>query len=244
VTSWDRPEEYDHLVMVADDEPTRRVALRERLEAVAGRTRAATLGRYPRFRVVLAADGEEAVRTMTPEISALATDLVMPRRTGLELIQELRPRRPDLAILAYTAGAPPSEAIAALLAGADHFLDSSAGDAVEQALDLAIDRRRLTRLIERSQAEVEQARSTLSRLGGTSSLASLPGLVPPASTDAVLPFDEAVHRYLLACAKLFVGDPRGLATRLGVSYFALRRLLKRYRVPFPGRSYRVTSSNH
>ena len=59
-----------------------------------------------------------------------------------------------------------------------------------------------------------------------------------------MPFHEAARRYLLASAKLFEGDPRGLAERLGVSYFALRRLLKRYEVPFPGRSRTRASSKH
>ena len=244
MATWDRPEEYDHLVVGDDDEPLHREAIRDRLLVVPGTARAATLGRYPRFKVVLAADGAAAIHAVTEEVSVLATDLVMPQRGGLEVIQELRPRRPDLAILAFTAGAPPSDAVAAVLAGADHFFEYGGGDPIERALELAIDRRRLARLIERSEAEVEQARARLSRLSGTTVAMSLPGLKPPTTPDAVLPFQEAAQRYLLACAKLFDGDPRGLAERLGVSYFALRRLLKRYGVPFPGRPRRATSSKH
>jgi len=238
--AWDRPEEYDHLVVVADDEPLHRELIRERLEAVHGRARAAVLGSYPRFRVVLASDGEEALRLITPEVSALAVDLVMPRRNGLEVIQDIRQRRPDLAILAFTAGAPPSEAVAAMMAGADHFLEYGQGSGIEHALDLAIDRRRLARLIERSEAEVDEARQRLARLGGSLG-AGMPGLRPPLTIDAVLPFNEAARRYLAACARIFEGDPRGLAERLGISYFALRRLLKRYGVPFPGRPRKSTS---
>ena len=63
----------------------------------------------------------------------------------------------------------------------------------------------------------------------------LPGLRPPASREAVRPFEEAARSYLIEAARLFEGDPRGLADKLGLSYFSLRRLLLRHRVPFPGR---------
>lgn len=237
--AWDRPDEYDHLVVVADDEPLHRAAIRERLEAMRGRSRAPALGLYPRFRVLEARDGDEALDRVTAEVSAVALDLVMPRRNGLEIIAVLRRSRPDLAILAFTAAAPPSEAVAAMMAGADHFLEYAGGELIEHALDLAIDRRRLARLIERSEAEVDEARHRLAQLGSVA--LSIPGLRPPATADAVVPFEEAAHRYLAACARLFERDPRGLAERLGVSYYGLRRLLRRYGVPFPGRPYKNAS---
>jgi hypothetical protein len=64
--------------------------------------------------------------------------------------------------------------------------------------------------------------------------AAVPGFRPLAARGDVLPFREAARRYLLAAAQLFEGDARGLAQALGVSYFALRRLLARYEVPYPG----------
>jgi CheY-like chemotaxis protein len=239
-TAWDRPEEYDHLVVVADDEPPHRRLIRERLEAIRGRPRAAVLGSYPRFKVIEASDGDEALSVVTPEVSALAIDLVMPRQNGLEAIAILRQRRSDLAILAFTAAAPPSEAVAAMMAGADHFLEYQGGESIDHALDLAIDRRRLSQLIEQSEAEVDRARERLVRLGAGFA-GGLPGLRLPATADAVVPFEEAAHRYLSACTKLFDRDPRGLAERLGVSYHGLRRLLRRYGVPFPGRPYKNAS---
>jgi len=231
--SWDRPEEHDLVVLVVDDDPLHLDSIRERLTAVPGRARKDSLGgSYPRFQVVTAVDGEEAEERATPEVNALAVDLVLPRRTGIELIQILRPRRPDLAIFAFTAGAPPSDAVAALLAGADHFMEYQGADHFVEALELAIDRRRLARLIEQNEAAVDEARKRLSRLGGSLTLGVV-GLRPPQTREAVIPFREAVRRYLKAAAHLFAGDPRALADRLGVSYFALRRLLKRYGVPFP-----------
>lgn len=238
--AWDRPEECDHVLLVADDDPAHLQSLCERLGSSAGRLRASSLGRYPRFKIVPARDGEEALLKATAEVSVAALDLVMPRRNGIEVIQELRARRPDMAILAFTAGAPPSEAVAAIMAGADHFHEFSDLDSFEHAVELAIDRRRLTRLIEQNEAEVEEARRRLQRIAGQI-VPALPGLRPPQTPEAVIPLSEAVRRYLQAAGRIFDGDPQGMAKRLGISYFALRRLLKRHGVPFPGRTNRQGS---
>jgi CheY-like chemotaxis protein len=231
---WDRPEEYDHLVLVADDDDLHRNAIVEQLSRSTGRLRSDVLGAYPRFRVVAATNGEEALRKAKSDVTVAAIDLVMPRRNGIEVIQELRARRLDLAILAFTAGAPPSEAVAAVMAGADHFYEFRDVEGFENALDMAIDRRRLTRLIEQNQAEAEEARQRLAKLAGNLG-PPLPGLRPPQSREVVLPFKEAVKRYLAASARFFEGDPAGLAKQLGLSYFSVRRLFVRYNVPFPSR---------
>jgi DNA-binding NtrC family response regulator len=239
--AWDRPDEFDHVVVVADDEPVHLRALCDRLAAVPGRARAPVLGRYPRFRVIPARDGDEALAKVGPDVSVVALDLLLPRRHGIDVIQELRARRPDVAILAYTSGAPASEAVASLVAGADHFHEYSGVDSFEHAVELAIDRRRLTRLIDQNQAAVEAARQRLEKLAGA--FGPLAGFRPPASRESVIPFQEAARRYLVAACRLFEGDAQGLAERLGVSYFALRRLLKRYDVPFPGRPRRPRAAD-
>jgi CheY-like chemotaxis protein len=242
---WDRPEEHDHIVLLADDDATHLELVKDHLLRVAGRQRAPTLGKYPRFGVLLARDGEEAVKKAGPKVTVAAVDLRMPRRNGLEVIQELRAKRHDLAILAFTAGAPASEAVAAVMAGADFFHESRDEPdpaAFERALELAIDRRRLTRLIEKNQEEVEQARDKLALLSGDLARA-LPGFRPPQAREDVLPFKDAARRYLLAGARLFEGDGQGLAKALGVSYFALRRLLAKYDVPLPSRSRKQGTAN-
>jgi DNA-binding NarL/FixJ family response regulator len=232
---WDRPDEHDHVLVLADDDDHHRESLRRRLGTIPGRERSAKLGRYPRFRVIAVEDGEAALRRMGPRVTVLAVDLVMPRMGGIEVVEQLRPRRPDIAILAYSASAPVAQAIAAMTAGADHFHQYGEGHSEDfaEAVEHAIDRRRLVRLLERSQLEAETARASLAALGASG--LGFPGLRPPTAREAVLPYDEAVRRYLEAAARLFEGDPMGLAERLGISYFALRRLLKRHGVPFPGR---------
>lgn len=234
---WDQPDVSDHVLLLADPDDSHRELVLPRLQAVAGRARTSGAGRHPRWRVVVAEDGEEALRAAGPEITAAAVDLVLPRIAGLELIQALRARRDDLAVLAFAAVAPPSEAVAAVMAGADYFLelrfDSTAAD-FERALELAVDRRRLTLEIRRNEAELEEARGRLAALPGNVATA-LPAPQQGPTLDDVVPFHEAARRYLAAAARLHEGNAKGLAARLGVSYFALRRLLARFDVPFPKR---------
>jgi hypothetical protein len=121
------------------------------------------------------------------------------------------------------------------MAGADFLHESQPeGDlqTFERALELAIDRRRLTRVVEQSESAAATARTRLDQLSGELAR-SLPGFRPPQAPEDVLPFREAARRYLLASARLFEGDAKGLADRLGVSYFALRRLFARYDIPLP-----------
>jgi DNA-binding NarL/FixJ family response regulator len=241
---WEHPDLHDHVLLLADDDACHQRTLVERLSQVPGRPRDGIKGRFPRFRIVVASDGAEAIRRAGPQVTAVAVDLVLPRRNGLDVVQELRVKRPDLAILVFTDGAPAGEAVASLLAGADFFHECRDGDvaAFERALELAIDRRRLARFIERNEAEVEAAREKLSHLSGDLAH-SLPGFRPPQTQEDVLPFREAARRYLQAAVRLGEGDAQGLARRLGVSYFALRRLLARYDVRSGSRSRRQGTKN-
>jgi DNA-binding NtrC family response regulator len=235
--SWDRPEEHDDVLLLVDPDDAHRERVLPHLAGVPGRRRADVLGRYPRFRVVLASDGAQALEQGNEPFTVAAVDLVLPRLSGLEVVQTLRARHPDMALLAFAAAAPPSEAVAAVMAGADYFLElreDTEPAAFSRALDLAADRRRLTRVIERNEAELEWARGRLTQLSGELARV-LPVVGAPLSREDVQPFDEAARRYLTASARLFEGESQELAKRLGVSYFALRRLLARYGVPFPKR---------
>jgi DNA-binding response OmpR family regulator len=78
------------LVLVVDDEPEVRSVLTEIL-AAAG------------YDVIVACDGEEAleaVRTHAPGL--MITDLVMPRKEGLETIREARQLAPGMKIIAIS----------------------------------------------------------------------------------------------------------------------------------------------
>lgn len=233
---WDHPDAHDHVLLLAAADARLRAEILDRLSRVPGRDRAdGVRGRYPRFRLLRASSPAEVRRRCNGAVSAVAVDLALRGGAGLELVRELRDARPELPILAFARGAPTSEAIAATMAGADFFHDcaepSCAG--VERAIEHALDRRRLIAVIEQSESALEDARGKLAQLSGEL-VRAVPGFRPLHARDDVLPFREAARRYLLAAAQLFEGDPRGLAKALGVSYFALRRLLARYAVPYPG----------
>lgn len=230
---WDRPDAHDHVLLLVSGNPALGRAIRDRLSRVAGRP-AGGAGRHPRFKILAAPGPREAVRRAAPPVTAVALDPSERGGAGLDAIRALREARPELAILAYGVGSPTSDAIASVMAGADFFHDcSGAGcEGFERALELAIDRRRLGRLIERSQEEAEEARRRLAQLSGDL-VRAVPGFRPISTREDVLPFREAARRYLLAAAQLYAGDARGLSKALGVSYFALRRLLARYEVPYP-----------
>lgn len=230
---WDHPDEFDETVLLATADGSRRRGLQDRIGRAPGRERARTLGRYPRFRVVVAGTGAEA-RRRSGAVTVAAVDLALPDGPGLETIRALRDARPGLAILAFGATTDASDAIASVMSGADFFHECPGDTAtgIERALDLALDRRRLTHDLERTELEMEEARGKLAQLSGEL-VRAVPGFRPLHSREDVLPFREAARRYLLAATQHFTGDPRGLARALGVSYFALRRLLARYEVPFP-----------
>ncbi len=234
---WERPDAFDLLVVVGARDPRLRAAVEDRLARVPGRdARGRARMRHPRYRVVTAPSASAVRRRCAAgSVAAVSVDLAIRGSGGLELIGQLRAAHPDLPILAFARAAPASEAIAAVMAGADFFHDcSDAGCAgIERALEHALDRRRLLTVIERSEAQVEEARGKLAQMSGEL-VRAVPGFRPLHARGDVLPFREAARRYLLAAAQLFEGDPRALAKALGVSYFALRRLLARYEVPYPG----------
>jgi DNA-binding NarL/FixJ family response regulator len=216
------------VVLLAGADAALKRAVRERLSRAPGPRGAA------RYRLVSADRARDVRRSATEDVTAAAIDLSIGGASGLDVIRALRDRRPDLAILAFSRRASTSDAIASMMAGADFFHDSADGspDRFVRALELAIDHRVLTRLIERNEEETEAARRKLAQLSGDL-VRAVPGFRPLHAPEDVLPFREAARRYLLAAAQLFEGDARGLAGALGVSYFALRRLLARYEVPFP-----------
>jgi DNA-binding NarL/FixJ family response regulator len=237
VRRWERPDDHDDVLLLAAAEDAHRRRLRERLASVHGTKKP---GVYPRFRIVQAGAGAEALRR-APRATLAAVNLTLPGKPALDVIRALRDAQPTLAILAYALRPSASDAMAAIMAGADFFQDAGEAsvDALVEAMDRALERRSLTRSLEVHEAEAERTRGELAQLSGElGALAT--GLWPLRSARDVLPFREAARRYLLSARAYYARDPRGLASALGVSYFALRRLLARYDVPFPAVRGRVS----
>jgi DNA-binding NarL/FixJ family response regulator len=229
----DHPNAFGHVLLLAAANDAHRRTVKECLSGIRRRPRAGEPDGHPRFKIMTASSGFEALRRAAAANVAVV-DLAIPKGPGLETIRQMREAHPNLAILAYATGANASDAMAAVMAGADFFHEcgnESAGR-LDHFVELAIDRRLLTHRIEESEAEMEAARGRLAQLAGEM-VSAVPGFRALHNRQDVLPFREAARRYLLNATLLFPRDPRGLAKALGVSYFSLRRLLVRYDVAFP-----------
>src|SRR5512132_2178827 len=180
----DRPDAFDQVLLLGAGDARLRAEIEERLARVPGQDRR---GRHPRFKVIAAASASMVRRKCAANVSAVALDLAIRGASALDLIRELREARPELPILACARGAPASEAIAAVMAGADFFHDCSepgcAG--VERAMQRAMDRRRLLALIERSESQMEDARGKLAQMSGEL-VRAVPGFRPLHSRGDVL----------------------------------------------------------
>ena len=122
-------------VMVVDDHPIMRDGLSDALEASG------------RFEVVgLAADGEEAVRTvegMGPDV--IVMDVMMPGMDGIDACREIMELLPDTRVLMLTASSEEDATIEAVAAGATGYLQkySRPEELVEAVVDVAEGRLRI-----------------------------------------------------------------------------------------------------
>jgi two-component system, NtrC family, response regulator AtoC len=127
-------------ILVVDDEPALRFALREVLEE-------------DHHAVLEAASVDDALaRHETAD--AVITDLAMPGRDGMELLAELRRRDPSLPVIMLTARGSERTAVAALKAGAyDYLCKPFDVDEVSAAVSRAVETRRLRQKAARHEAE-------------------------------------------------------------------------------------------
>lgn len=97
-------------VLVFDDEEVVRDVLR-RLLTGAG------------YRVVTASSAQEGVaRLGEAEFDLVLLDLMLPDRSGMDVLRELRETMPDQMVLMMTAYASVENAVEAMQAGAHHYL--------------------------------------------------------------------------------------------------------------------------
>jgi CheY-like chemotaxis protein len=81
-------------VLIIDDEDLLRVTLREMLEDA---------GHY----VLDAADGVDGMQVVRDtRVDVVITDIIMPRKDGINTIWQLKQLRPDVKIIAMSGGAP------------------------------------------------------------------------------------------------------------------------------------------
>lgn len=97
-------------VLVVDDEPAITVALAKKL-------------RREGYECTTASSGEEALRRLsTDELDLVVTDVRMPGMSGIELLQEIKRRDPDIQVIMMTAYTDVGFAVEALRHKADDYL--------------------------------------------------------------------------------------------------------------------------
>jgi len=98
-------------ILVAEDDDASRALLEKNLE-----------GRG--FSVTAVSDGELALATLKthPDFDAVILDVMMPRRSGLDVLKALRGEGHTLPIIMATAAAAPEDIVAGLDAGADDYV--------------------------------------------------------------------------------------------------------------------------
>ena len=96
-------------ILIADDEPS---ILKLHTHMVQ------ELGYVP----VLASDGEDAIKKLTPEIKALLLDIKMPEKDGIEVLEYARKKFPELPVIMVTALHDLDMAVKAIKMGAFDYL--------------------------------------------------------------------------------------------------------------------------
>jgi len=95
--------------------------------------------------VVSAVDGEQAFEEFQNQpIDLVITDLLMPNKEGLELIQELRGIKPELKIIAYSGGGQMQP---------DNYLDFAKGMGADRVFSKPIPIKELTAAVAELLAE-------------------------------------------------------------------------------------------
>jgi len=75
------------------------------------------------YAVDAAYDGQEALQNATAfDYDLVILDLMLPKRLGLDVLRELRTKKPNLAVLVLTAKGSLEDRVAGLDAGADDYL--------------------------------------------------------------------------------------------------------------------------
>jgi two-component system response regulator AtoC len=118
-------------ILIVDDEPAMRLALREVLRG--------------RWEVTEAADGREALAKLkVAAFDLIITDVRMPEMTGLALLREVAALPSAPSVIVMTAFATVEDAVAAMRAGAvDYLMKPFSADVVHGAVERAIGNRAL-----------------------------------------------------------------------------------------------------
>jgi DNA-binding NtrC family response regulator len=203
-------------VMVVDDEPNARSALREIL---------ADEG----YDVLEAGDGEEALR-LVPGFApdAVLIDVRMPKMDGLTTIERARAEGSDAAFVVMTAHGTVKDAVAAMKMGAeDYLLKPLDTDEVLVVLGRALERRKLRRDVELLRERVRESSGLSNMVGASEAMRRVFELVhraAPSKATVLILGESGTGKELIAEA-LHEGSPRAKGPFIRVNCAALPETL-------------------
>ena len=136
------------VVLIIDDEASVRFALRQVLEASG-------------HQVVEAVDGEDGLHAASG-VDVVITDLVMPKKDGIAVLDQLVAEAPERPVIMLTARGSERVAVQAIRAGAfDYLVKPFDIEAVEIAVERATETHRLRRWARDQQAEAVLGRPVI-----------------------------------------------------------------------------------
>ena len=217
--------------LIVDDEP----ALRELCTCIAE-----ALG----FRCQEAGSAEAVLpllETDAPDI--VVTDLCLPEKSGLELLQQIKTLRPRTEVAIMTGHGSISSAVQAMKLGAYHYITKPFSvEEMKLMLERMAEKVRLMAERDRLRDRVRELESGIAHVGGpgnhySSGLAGAPSLPPwPHSSAASEPLGSQAPTDLEHLEKVTIqrvfeqvrGDKALAGKMLGISRATLYRKLKRY----------------
>ncbi len=164
------------LILVVDDEQTQRQTVAEVLRDLGHEVREADSGRA----------ALDIVRDQAVDL--VVTDMRMPGMSGLELLQECRRLRPDVAVVLVTAFGSIETAVEAMKTGAADFLTKPVDlDQLELVVNRVLEMRRLVRENRLLRQKLEETREGLRLIGASPAMAEvMDRAARAAETDATV----------------------------------------------------------
>jgi nitrogen regulation protein NR(I) len=196
-------------VLIADDKASMREMLTQAMEAKG-------------FEVVAVADGNAAVTQAEHGVDLVITDLRMPGKDGLEVLQGVRRASPDTEVIVMTAFGTVENAVEAMRLGAfDYILKPFSIDELELKVDRALDRHQLASEVR--YFKEEEARRSGPMIGQGAAMQQVQRLIDKvaASTSPVLVQGESGTGKELVAREIHRRSPRANGPFIAVNCAAL-----------------------